>query len=149
LGLVVIDEEQRFGVAHKERLKQLRQQVDVLTLSATPIPRTLHMSLSGIRDMSTMTTAPEDRLPIKTYVAEFDEHLVREAVLRELDRGGQVYFVHNRAHSIERITAELRKVVPEAEIAIGHGQMHEDQLEQVMVDFQRGQYDVLACTTII
>jgi transcription-repair coupling factor (superfamily II helicase) len=149
LGLVVIDEEQRFGVGHKERLKQLKQQVDVLTLSATPIPRTLHMSLSGIRDMSTMTTAPEDRLPIKTYVAEFDERLVREAILREIDRGGQVYFVHNRVHSIERIAADLRRIVPEAQIVVGHGQMHEDQLEQVMVDFQRGQYDVLVCTTII
>ncbi|MHB8576665.1 MAG: transcription-repair coupling factor [Dehalococcoidia bacterium] len=149
LGLVIIDEEQRFGVAHKERLKQLRQQVDVLTLSATPIPRTLHMSLSGIRDMSTMTTAPEDRLPNKTFVAEFDERLIREAILRELDRGGLVYFVHNRVNSIERIAAELRTIVPEAQIAVGHGQMPEDALEQVMVDFQRGQYDVLVCTTII
>ncbi len=149
LGLVVIDEEQRFGVGHKERLKQLRQQVDVLTLSATPIPRTLNMSLSGIRDMSTMSTAPEDRLPIKTYVAEFDERLVREAILREIDRGGQIFFVHNRVQSIERIAAELRRIVPEAQIAVGHGQMPEDQLEQVMVDFQLGQYDVLICTTII
>ncbi|HZQ38211.1 MAG TPA: transcription-repair coupling factor [Dehalococcoidia bacterium] len=149
LGLVIIDEEQRFGVAHKERLKQMRQQVDVLTLSATPIPRTLQMSLSGIRDMSAMTNAPQDRLPIKTYVAEFDERLVREAILRELDRGGQVYFVHDRVHNIERLTADLRRIVPEAEIAIGHGQMPEEQLEQVMIDFQRGQYDVLVCTTII
>src|SRR5205085_5919096 len=107
LGLVVIDEEQRFGVAHKERLKQLRQQVDVLTLSATPIPRTLQMSLSGIRDMSTMSNAPQDRLPIKTYVAEFDERLVREAILRELDRGGQVYFVNDRVRSIERVATDL------------------------------------------
>jgi len=149
LGLVIIDEEQRFGVAHKERLKQMRQQVDVLTLSATPIPRTLQMSLSGIRDMSTMANAPQDRLPIKTYVAEFDERLVREAILRELDRGGQIYFVHDRVHSIERVAADLRRIVPEAEIAIGHGQMPEEQLEQVMIDFQRGQYDVLVCTTII
>jgi len=149
LGLVIIDEEQRFGVAHKERLKQMRQQVDVLTLSATPIPRTLQMSLSGIRDMSTMANAPQDRLPIKTYVAEFDERLVREAILRELDRGGQVYFVHDRVQSIERLAADLRRIVPEAEIAIGHGQMPEDQLEQVMIDFQRRQYDVLVCTTII
>ncbi len=149
LGLVIIDEEQRFGVAHKERLKQMRQQVDVLTLSATPIPRTLQMSLSGIRDMSAMTNAPQDRLPIKTYVAEFDERLVREAILRELDRGGQVYFVHDRVHNIERLTADLRRIVPEAEIAIGHGQMPEEQLAQVMIDFQRGQYDVLVCTTII
>jgi transcription-repair coupling factor (superfamily II helicase) len=149
LGLVVIDEEQRFGVAHKERLKALRQEVDVLTLSATPIPRTLHMSLSGIRDMSTLETAPEDRLPIKTFVSEFDERLIREAVLRELDRGGQVYVVHNRVYNIELIAGRLREIVPEAEIAVGHGQMPEDALEQVMVDFQRGAYDMLVCTTII
>jgi len=149
LGLVVIDEEQRFGVAHKERLKAMRQQVDVLTLSATPIPRTLHMSLSGIRDMSTITTAPEDRHPIKTYVAEFDDRIVREAILREVDRGGQVYFVHNRVNNIERIAEDLRRIVPEVEVCVGHGQMPEDQLEKVMIDFQRGQYDVLVCTTII
>ena len=149
LGLVVVDEEQRFGVAHKERLKALRQEVDVLTLSATPIPRTLHMSLSGIRDMSTLETAPEERLPIRTFVSEFDERLVREAVLRELDRGGQVYFVHNRVYNIELIAARLREIVPEAAIAVGHGQMPEEMLEQVMVDFQAGAYDVLVCTTII
>src|SRR5581483_5634165 len=149
LGLVIIDEEQRFGVAHKERLKALRRQVDVLTLSATPIPRTLHMSLSGIRDMSTLETAPEERLPIKTFVSEFDERLIREAILRELDRGGQVYFVHNRVYNIELIAEKLREIVPEAEIAIGHGQMPEEMLEQVMVDFQRGASDVLVCTTII
>ena len=149
LGLVIIDEEQRFGVAHKERLRQMRQEVDTLTLSATPIPRTLHMSLSGIRDMSTMETPPEQRLPIKTYVSEFDDRLVREAIIRELERGGQVYFVHNRVHSIERIASKLRELVPEAEILIGHGQQHEDQLEQTMLDFVEGRADVLVCTTII
>ncbi len=149
LGLVVIDEEQRFGVGHKEHLKQMRREVDVLTLSATPIPRTLHMSLSGIRDMSTMDTPPEERLPIKTYVAEFDERLIREAILREVDRGGQVYFVHNRVQSIDSVARRLREVVPEAEIAVGHGQMPEHELERVMVDFVRGRVDVLVCTTII
>ena len=149
LGLVIIDEEQRFGVVHKERLKQMRQQVDVLTLSATPIPRTLQMSLSGIRDMSTMETPPEDRLPIKTYVTEFDERLVREAIVRELERGGQVYFVHNRVHNIEQVARRLRDLVPEAKLAVAHGQMPEELLEQVMLDFVAGRYDVLVCTTII
>ena len=149
LGLVIIDEEQRFGVAHKERLKQMRREVDVLTLSATPIPRTLHMSLVGIRDMSTMETPPEERLPIKTYVSEFDDRLVREAILRELERGGQVYFVHNRVQNIEQVAHRLRDLVPEAEIAVAHGQMPEEQLERVMLDFVRGGIDVLVCTTII
>jgi transcription-repair coupling factor (superfamily II helicase) len=149
LGLVVIDEEQRFGVAHKERLKQMRQQVDVLTLSATPIPRTLHMALGGIRDMSVMDTPPEDRLPIKTYVLELDDHIAREAILRELERKGQVYFVHNRVYNIEAIAEKVRRLVPEAEVAVAHGQMPEDQLERVMLDFARGAIDVLVCTTII
>jgi transcription-repair coupling factor (superfamily II helicase) len=149
LGLAIIDEEQRFGVAHKEHLKQMRREVDVLTLSATPIPRTLYMSLGGIRDMSTMDTPPEERLAIKTYVAEFDERLIREAILREVDRGGQVYFVHNRVQSIDSVARRLREVVPEAEIAVAHGQMPEQMLEQVMLDFVRGRVDVLACTTII
>jgi transcription-repair coupling factor (superfamily II helicase) len=149
LGLIIIDEEQRFGVTHKERLKQLRSQVDVLTLTATPIPRTLNMALTGIRDMSTIETPPEERLPIKTYVTEFDDHLVREAITREMERGGQVYFVHNRVHNIELVTRQLRDIVPEAEILIGHGQMHEDQLERVMLDFTEGKADVLVCTTII
>ncbi|MBA7595368.1 Transcription-repair-coupling factor [subsurface metagenome] len=149
LGLVVIDEEQRFGVGHKEHLKQMRKEVDVLTLTATPIPRTLHMSLSGVRDMSTMETSPEERLPIKTYIAEYDEDLIRKAVLRELDRNGQVFFVHNRVHSIYRIASRLAELVPEAEIAIAHGQMPEEQLEHVMLDFSQGKIDVLACTTII
>ena len=149
LGLVVIDEEQRFGVAHKEHLKQMRKEVDVLTLTATPIPRTLHMALSGVRDMSTMETPPEERLPIKTYVAEYSERLVREAILRELDRGGQVFFVHNRVHSIHRVASKLAELVPEAEIAIGHGQMPEEQLERVMLEFSEGQIDILVSTTII
>jgi transcription-repair coupling factor (superfamily II helicase) len=149
LGLAIIDEEQRFGVAHKEWLKRQQPGVDVLTLSATPIPRTLNMALSGIRDLSTLATAPEDRLPIKTYVAEYEERLVREAILRELDRDGQVYFVHNRVQSIERVAAELRRLVPEARIAVAHGQMPEGELERVMAEFQQGAYDVLVCTTII
>ncbi|MEK7693153.1 MAG: transcription-repair coupling factor, partial [Chloroflexota bacterium] len=149
LGLIIIDEEQRFGVTHKERLKQMRSQVDVLTLTATPIPRTLNMALTGIRDMSTIETPPEERLPIKTYVTEFDDHLVREAITREMERGGQTYFVHNRVHNIELVTRQLRDIVPEAEILIGHGQMHEDQLERVMLDFTEGKADVLVCTTII
>ena len=149
LGLLVIDEEQRFGVAHKELFRRLRSQIDVLTLSATPIPRTLHMTLSGIRDMSTMETAPEERLPIKTFVAEWDDRLVREAILREVDRGGQVYLVHNRVQSIPQLAGRLRQLLPEVSFAVGHGQMPEDQLEQVMLEFARGDYSVLICTTII
>ena len=149
LGLLVIDEEQRFGVAHKEYLKQKRQEVDVLTLSATPIPRTLHMSLVGVRDMSTMETPPEERLPIKTYVAEYNERLIREAIIRELERNGQVFFVHNRVQSIAMIAASLRSLIPEARIAIAHGQMHGDELEKVMSAFARGESDVLVCSTII
>ncbi|HYU21467.1 MAG TPA: transcription-repair coupling factor, partial [Chloroflexota bacterium] len=149
LGLVIIDEEQRFGVVQKERLKQLRKQVDVLAMSATPIPRTLHMSLAGVRDMSAMETAPEDRLPIRTYLAEYDESLIREVILREIDRGGQVYFVHNRVHSIEIVANRLRRLVPEVRLAIGHGQMPEELLERVMVEFANGEHDVLVCTTII
>jgi transcription-repair coupling factor (superfamily II helicase) len=149
LGLVIIDEEQRFGVAHKERLKQMRREVDVVTLSATPIPRTLYMALGGIRDMSTMETPPEERVPIKTYVSEFDERLIRETILRELDRGGQVYFVHNRVQTIDYLARRLREIMPEAEIAVAHGQMHEHLLEQVMLAFVSGRIDVLVCTTII
>jgi transcription-repair coupling factor (superfamily II helicase) len=149
LGLLIIDEEQRFGVNHKEYLKKMRQEVDVLTLSATPIPRTLHMSLVGVRDMSTMETPPEERLPIKTYVAEYNEHLVREAILRELERNGQVFFVHNRVQSIAMVASNLRALLPEAEVAIAHGQMPEEQLEAVMADFNRGRIDILVCTTII
>ncbi len=149
LGLIIIDEEQRFGVAHKERLKRMRAQVDVLTLTATPIPRTLNMALTGIRDMSTIETPPEERLPIKTYVSEFDDHLVREAITRELERGGQAYFVHNRVHNIGLVARKLRDIVPDADVLIGHGQMPEDQLEKVMLDFTEAKADVLVCTTII
>ncbi|PIU55146.1 MAG: transcription-repair coupling factor, partial [Chloroflexi bacterium CG07_land_8_20_14_0_80_51_10] len=149
LGLVIIDEEQKFGVAHKERLKQLRSEIDVLTLSATPIPRTLHMSLIGVRDMSTMETPPADRLPIKTYVAEYNEELIREAILRELDRNGQVFFVHNRVQSIAYVARQLSDLVPEVRIAIAHGQMPEEALESAMLDFIAGKVDVLVCTTII
>ena len=149
LGLVIIDEEQRFGVAHKERLKQLRREVDVLTLTATPIPRTLHMSLAGVRDMSTIETPPEDRLPIVTIIHEYDDTLVREAILRERDRGGQVFFVHNRVHGIETVTTRLQKLVPEASFVVAHGQMQEDDLERVMLDFAEGRHDVLVCTAII
>jgi transcription-repair coupling factor (superfamily II helicase) len=149
LGLLIIDEEQRFGVAHKEYLKKLRQEVDVLTLSATPIPRTLHMSLVGVRDMSTMETPPEQRLPIKTYVAQYDERLIREAILREMERNGQVFFVHNRVQGIAFVASKLRELIPEAKIAIAHGQMPEAELEKVMADFARGKSDILVCTTII
>ena len=149
LGLLIIDEEQRFGVTHKERLKQMRTEVDVLTLTATPIPRTLHMSLTGVRDLSTIDTPPEERLPIKTTLAEYDEQLIRQAILRELDRGGQVYFVHNRVLGIEQLAQRVQHIVPEARIGIGHGQMPERQLEQVMLDFANGERDVLVCTTII
>jgi transcription-repair coupling factor (superfamily II helicase) len=149
LGLVVIDEEQRFGVAHKEYLKKMRREVDVLTLSATPIPRTLYMALGALRDMSTMETPPEERLPIKTYVSEFDERLVHESIVREVERGGQVYFVHNRVHNIDMIAGKLQETVPEARISIGHGQMDEHELEQVMREFVSGKTDVLVCTTII
>ncbi len=149
LGLVVVDEEQRFGVTHKEHLKRLRREVDILTLTATPIPRTLHMALMGVRDMSTIETPPEERLPIKTTVAAFEERLLREAIRRELERGGQVYVVHNRVHNIAGIAARVREAVPEASLAIGHGQMPEEELERVMFDFGQGKYDVLVCTTII
>jgi transcription-repair coupling factor (superfamily II helicase) len=149
LGLLVVDEEQRFGVSHKEYLKKLREQVDVLTLSATPIPRTLHMSLVGVRDMSLIETPPENRLPIRTYVAEYNEHLVREAILRELERNGQVFFVHNRVQGISLIAEKLKILVPEAQIDIAHGQMPEEQLEKVMYKFQQGESNILVCTTII
>lgn len=149
LGLLIVDEEQRFGVRHKEWLKQMRQQVDVLTLTATPIPRTLYMAMSGVRDMSTIDTPPEERLPIRTQVLEYDESVIRRAVLREMNRGGQVYFVHNRVQGIRQIAQRLQKVLPEATITIGHGQMPEDKLSKVMMDFGRGDYDVLVCTSII
>ena len=149
LGLVVVDEEQRFGVAAKERLKQLRREVDVLTLSATPIPRTLNLALAGVRDMSVIETPPEDRLPIQTRVAEASAGLVRDAILRELDRGGQVFFVHNRVETIEAQTEQLRRLLPGARFVVGHGQMPEGALEKVMITFAEGEADVLVCTTII
>jgi transcription-repair coupling factor (superfamily II helicase) len=149
LGLLVIDEEQRFGVRHKERIKQLRANVDVLTLTATPIPRTLHMALAGIRDLSVIDTPPEDRLPIKTYVLPYEDNIVREAILREIDRGGQIYFVHNRVQSIYYVADKIRQLTPQAEIGVGHGQLNEHQLEKVMLDFFTGRDDVLVCTTII
>jgi len=149
LGLVVIDEEQRFGVLQKEKFKSLRVAVDVLSLSATPIPRTLHMSLAGIRDLSVIQTPPEERQPIKTYVTAREESLVREVITRELARAGQVFFLHNRVQTIERHAEELRRLVPEARIAVGHGQMPEHSLAEVMREFGEGSIDVLVCTTII
>jgi transcription-repair coupling factor (superfamily II helicase) len=149
LGLLVVDEEQRFGVQHKEQIKKLRVDVDVLTLSATPIPRTLEMSLVGIRDLSLLQTPPADRLPILTYVGQYDERVAVEAIRRELLREGQVFWVHNRVRSIDTAAARLRQLVPEARIAVAHGQMDEGTLEQVVVDFWEGRYDVLVCTTII
>jgi transcription-repair coupling factor (superfamily II helicase) len=149
LGLVIVDEEQRFGVAHKERLKEMRNEVDVLTLTATPIPRTLHLSLAGIRDMSTIETPPEERLPIKTYVSEFSDELIREAIHREIDRQGQVFFVHNRVYNIDYMAGYVRMLVPEAAVGVAHGQMSEHQLEDAMIAFSEGRTDVLVCTTII
>jgi transcription-repair coupling factor (superfamily II helicase) len=149
LGLVIIDEEQRFGVRHKEKLKQLRATVDVLTLTATPIPRTLHMSLVGLRDMSVMETPPDARLPIQTEIRPDQDTLIRDAIMRELDRGGQVYVVHNRVQSIERAARRIRALVPEASVAVAHGQMPEEKLEEVMMDFLGGRFNVLVCTTIV
>ena len=149
LGLAVVDEEQRFGVSHKERLKQLRQQVDVLTLSATPIPRTLNMALAGIRDLSTMDSAPEARLPVKTFVSEYSEDVIKEAILREMERGGQVFYLHNRVRTIHQAAAEINKMVPQARIMVGHGQMAESELEDAMLSFANGEADILVCTTII
>jgi len=149
LGLLIVDEEQRFGVAHKERLKQFRAVVDILTLTATPIPRTLYMSLMGIRDLSIIDTPPVDRLAIKTFVSRSSDELIREAVLRELRRGGQVFFVHNRVQTIGAMADELKRIVPEAKIVVGHGQMAEKELEQVMLSFMHGESNLLLCTTII
>jgi transcription-repair coupling factor (superfamily II helicase) len=149
LGLVIVDEEQRFGVRHKERLKQLRKEVDVLTMSATPIPRTLHMSLIGLRDMSVIETPPKDRMAIETVVAAWDEKLVRASIERELERGGQTYFVHNRVDTIYEIAARIQELVPGARVLVGHGQMGEGELEKVMLNFMRHGADVLVATTII
>jgi transcription-repair coupling factor (superfamily II helicase) len=149
LGLVIIDEEQRFGVKHKEHFKKLRQQIDVLTLTATPIPRTLYMSLTGVRDISMIQTPPEERLPVITHVGRFDDHLVRQAILREMERGGQVFIVHNRVRTIETLGERIEAIVPEARTIIGHGQMHERELERVMTAFAHHEYDILISTTII
>ncbi|MCM1103670.1 MAG: transcription-repair coupling factor [Clostridium sp.] len=149
LGLLIVDEEQRFGVTHKEKIKKLKNTVDVMTLTATPIPRTMHMSLIGIRDMSVLEEAPNERLPIQTYVMEYNEEMVREAIVRELSRGGQVYYVYNRVHNIADITDMLKELVPEANIAYAHGQMREAELERIMFEFINGEIDVLVSTTII
>ncbi len=149
LGLVVIDEEQRFGVAHKEHLKKLRTSVDVLTLTATPIPRTLYMALTGVRDISTISSPPEERLPIVTHIGPYDTKLVRQAVIRELERGGQIFFVHNRVQTINAMRSQLEKLVPEARIGIAHGQMDENRLADMMHQFTKGEIDILLCTSII
>lgn len=149
LGLLVVDEEQRFGVKHKEKLKRLRADIDILTMTATPIPRTLYMSLAGLRDLSTIVTPPRERLPVQTVVAQYDETLITQAIRRELQREGQVFFVHNRVKSIDKVAAKLKKLVPEARICVGHGQMAEGQLEKTMLRFIEGEADILVCTTII
>jgi transcription-repair coupling factor (superfamily II helicase) len=149
LGLLIIDEEQRFGVKHKEKIKQLKHNIDVLTLSATPIPRTLHMAMMGVRDLSVIETPPENRFPVQTYVLEYSAALVREAVERELARGGQVYFLYNQVQNIEQMAEQIRMLVPEARVAVAHGQMPETELEKVMLDFLDGEFDVLVSTTII
>lgn len=149
LGLVIVDEEQRFGVAHKERLKKMRTEVDVLTLTATPIPRTLYMALAGVRDISIIETPPQERLPIATYIGPYDADVARRAILREVRRGGQVFYVHNRVESIHSVAARIRQLVPEIRLGIAHGQMREHELSQVMVQFTKGELDVLLATTII
>jgi transcription-repair coupling factor (superfamily II helicase) len=149
IGLVIVDEEHRFGVRHKEAIKSLRSEVDVLTLTATPIPRTLNMTLGGLRDMSLITTPPAERLAVKTFVSEWNDAVIREACLREIKRGGQVYFIHNRVQDIGRVEERLAELVPEARIRVGHGQMAEAKLEQVMLDFYHRRFNVLLCTTIV
>ena len=149
LGLLIVDEEQRFGVGHKETIKNMKKTVDVLTMSATPIPRTLHMSMVGIRDMSLLETPPQARYPVQTYVMEYQDSVIRDAILREIGRGGQVFFLYNRVGSIDQCYRQLQRLVPEARIAIAHGQMKENVLEDVMLDFSQQKYDVLLCTTII
>src|SRR5207244_2707753 len=149
LGLVVIDEEQRCGVMHKEKFKMLRKLVDVLTLSATPIPRTLYLALTGARDMSTIQTPPHDRLPVETIVIQYDERIIRDAIQRELNRGGQVFFLHNRVMTIDTMAQKLRTLLPSTRIVVGHGQMHSDELEETMTRFVNGEADVLLSTTII
>ena len=147
--MLVVDEEQRFGVRHKERLKQMRAAIDVLSMSATPIPRTLHMSLVGLRDMSVIETPPKDRMAIQTIVAKYDEKLIRTAVEMELERGGQIYFVNNRVETIYEIASKIRELVPSARVVVGHGQLPESELERVMLAFMNHEYDVLVATSII
>ena len=149
LGLLIVDEEQRFGVTQKEKIKNIKKNVDVLTLSATPIPRTLHMSLTGVRDISVIETPPEERYPIQTYVVEQNDQLIRDAIMRELSRSGQIYFVYNRVENIEKMATYLQELVPEARVAVAHGQMTERELEKVMLDFMSNKFDILVCTTII
>ena len=149
LGLLVIDEEHRFGVRHKEKLKQFRENIDIISMSATPIPRTLYMSLSGIKDMSVISTPPKNRLPVKTYVGAFNEQVIKNAITHELDRDGQVFYLYNRVETIEEFKLKLQELVPNARIAIGHAQLSEHQLEDVIVGFEEHEYDVLLCTTII
>jgi len=149
LGMLIIDEEHRFGVKHKERLRRLRATVDTMSMTATPIPRTLQMSLMGARDMSLINTSPKNRRPIVTEIVDDDDAVIATSILREVDRGGQVFFVHNRVQSIQAMYKRLKKIVPQVEIAIGHGQMHERALEKVMVDFLERKFDVLLCTAII
>ncbi|HYF81927.1 MAG TPA: transcription-repair coupling factor [Clostridia bacterium] len=149
LGLLIIDEEQRFGVAHKEKIKSLKKNVDVLTLTATPIPRTLHMSLIGIRDISIIEEPPEERYPVQTYVMEHNDEIIRDAISKEIGRGGQVYYLHNRVRSIQKVAAKIKEMIPEARVAVAHGQMDEKTLEDTMLDFYNAEYDVLVCTTII
>ncbi|MDW7675873.1 MAG: TRCF domain-containing protein, partial [Bacillota bacterium] len=149
LGLLIVDEEQRFGVTHKEKLKRLKTNIDVLTLSATPIPRTLHMSMVGMRDLSVIETPPEDRYPVQTYVVEENNQVIKEAILREMSRGGQIFYLHNRVADIEETARKLQLLVPHCTIGVTHGQMREDQLEEVMLNFINGELDMLVCTTII
>jgi transcription-repair coupling factor (superfamily II helicase) len=149
IGLVVIDEEQRFGVKHKERFKSLRATVDVLSMSATPIPRTLYMAMTGARDMSVIETAPTNRHPIQTIVKTYDEKVVVDAIRHELRRGGQVFYLHNRVQTIDLVAARLRELLPDVRIGVGHGQMEADELEERMTEFVAGKYQVLVCTTII
>ena len=149
LGLLVVDEEQRFGVAHKEKIKAMKKDVDVLTLSATPIPRTLHMSMIGVRDISIIEEPPEERYPVQTYVMEYNEELIRDAIVKEISREGQVYYLHNRVRNISKVAGRIKELVPEARVAFAHGQMGEKQLEDTMLDFFNGEFDVLVCTTII
>ena len=149
LGLHIIDEEHRFGVRHKEKLKEFRENIDIISMSATPIPRTLYMSLSGIKDISIINTPPQNRLPIKTYVGEFNEQTVRNAITNELDRDGQVFYLYNRVETINEFKLQLQKLVPHARIAVGHGQLSEKELEEVIIGFDNHESDILLCTTII